>query len=100
MRERPCDCCVKSEGYWNIDECLCGNIGDTMDAQAWCSEANAEAELSEKDKRIAELEAKLNGIKEAAEAYNKMPIDIQDRAESWGRLDALLKASLGEEEDP
>lgn len=38
-------------------------------------------------------------VKEAARAYSEDPLDINDRPESWGKLDKLVSVALrGEEE--
>lgn len=39
----PCDCCVKSEdGSYHVQDCFCGNTGDTITAAYWCGEKNAQ----------------------------------------------------------
>lgn len=49
------------------------------------------------EKENATLRAKLEVVVRAAEAYKKRPLDIHDRPESWGLLDALLDAALAKE---
>ena len=45
----------------------------------------------EKDKKIRQLEDRLEKIKEAAIAYEKDPISAFDRASSWEKLATLVR---------
>lgn len=43
---KPCGCIDLLEGVW-VQRCDCGNSGDLAAAEAWCGDANREADLRE-----------------------------------------------------
>ena len=55
-------------------------------------------ELHELRAQLAEAKEQLARIRELALSYDKCPLDIMDKSESWRRLWTLLDASRGEGE--
>jgi hypothetical protein len=67
-----------------------GEVEQFLDEEQLC------ALLNLKDLRIAKLEQRLKRVADFALAYEKNPVDIWDRPESWAALQGLLDAAREE----
>ena len=102
MSERPCECCKQfnadtPQAYWAVDGCDCHNLGDTLEAQVWCTEQNVDARiatLEAENARLAKKQAYLNKhheITETAIGVARLKIKDGDPAAALEWLDKACR---------
>jgi hypothetical protein len=81
-------CCIHHGCKYVAPQPPCTVISGEKKQSFPCEFCNEE---TKDESRIRQLEDKLDAIREAAETYEKDPINARDKPSSWAKLGALLK---------